>query len=137
MELESHHVGVSHRAAQRRLDLLLPAHGRPHNSGAITAAKQRKRDTNRHDSVFLRDVAQPDQAPKWARPSQDGEQPIMHGARNQPLNFDQAMDMWRRKRKNKQRDKGQKRYTPCKKKKRFGSVDSTTATTTATSTSKS
>lgn len=101
LELESHHVGVSHRAAQRwfDFDLLLPAHGRPHNSGAGTAAKQRKRGANHHDSVFFRDVSPPDQDAKWALPSQDGEQPITSGARNNPLNFDQAMDMLRRKRK--------------------------------------
>lgn len=69
--LESYHVGVSHRAAQRwfDFDLMLPAHGRPHNSGAGTAAKQRKRGANRHDSVFFRDVSPPDQDAKWALPS--------------------------------------------------------------------
>lgn len=108
LELESHHVGVSHRAAQRWFDLLLPAHGHPHNSGAVTAAKQRRRSTNRHDSVFFRDVAPAEQDPKWALPLQDGEQPIMHGARNKPLNFDQAMDMWRRKRKTSSGIKGRR-----------------------------
>lgn len=69
------------------------------NSGAATAATQRKRGTNRHDAVFFRAVAPPDQDAQMGAPLQDGEQPVMAGARNNPLNFDQAMDMLRRKRK--------------------------------------
>lgn len=48
---------VAQSGAKGGFDLLLPAHGHPHNSGAVTAAKQRKRGTNRHDSVFFRVVA--------------------------------------------------------------------------------
>lgn len=76
-ESESHHVGVSHRAAQRWFDLLLPAHGYPHSSRAVTAAKPRKRGTNRHNFIFFRPVAPPDMDARRALRSRDVEELMM------------------------------------------------------------